>query len=83
MLPWPCLLRAVPATTATEAKGKAVRSAVPGALRRPGAGRRVVKGTRGGARAKGSGRKPEKFVHEHVCGYESGFVEKSLAKRET
>ena len=77
------MMKVLPAFVAVhKAKGKAVRSAVPGALRRPGAGRRVVKGTRGGARVKGSGRKPEKFVHEHMRGYESGFVEKSLAKRE-
>ena len=41
-----------------------------------------AKGNSGGARAKGSGRKPEKWVHEHVRGYESSFVESSLVKYE-
>ena len=74
------MMKVLPAlVTVHKRGGKAVRA---GALPRPGARRRVAKGASGGARVKGSGRQPEKFVHEHVRGYESGFVEKSLAKHE-
>ena len=77
------MVKVLPAlVTVHKAKGKAVRSAVPGALRPAGGGRRVGKSNRGGARLKGSGRKPEKWVHEHVRGYESSFVESSLVKYE-
>ncbi len=77
------MMKVLPAlVTVHKAKGKAVRSGVAGALSPAGGGRRVAKSNRGGARAKGSGRKPEKWVHEHVRGYESSFVEPSLVKYE-